>query len=308
MKREVSGLPAACMLFVLTAGVVSAQTTAPQSSSSQAVPSSQNAPAEVDQQVRAVQQQLLDASRADDKDTARRLMADDLTWVMPSGRLLTRDEMLEGKPMPPKSISVEHVQALGNTAVSTGSAVFPDGHEVRFLQEWTNRAGRWQLLAHQATAVGAATAANPAPTPPTPAGTSGAGAMRPSPPTLTSDEDRAVWKAQNDLQRAFLEGNTKAYAALTSDTYVRINADGTQWDKHQLLQFVKGNEGKSAGHLETSDVHLTVMGDTARLVMNTFGTLPGGQAARPARTTRVFVKRNGTWQQAATIFTPIARE
>jgi ketosteroid isomerase-like protein len=130
--------------------------------------------------------------------------------------------------------------------------------------------------------------------------------MRASPPALGSEEERALWKTQTDLQRAFLSGDTTAYSALTADDYVRITANGEQQGKSQFLQAVKRNGNQSAGQLETGDVQIAVSGDTARMVMTTWGTLPGGQTAPPSRVTRVFVKRNGHWQQVAAIFTPVA--
>jgi ketosteroid isomerase-like protein len=307
MNCKLPGVPAACIVFVLAAGAVSAQTTASQGSSSQSAQASQATSATAEQQVRAAHQQLVEASRSADKDAARRLMADDMTWVTAAGHATTKEEMLAGTPTPPKEVSIDRVRMLGDTAIVTGSAQLADGRQVRFLQEWVNRDGDWHLFAHQGTAVIAKPEpGRPAATPPA-AGTSGR-TMSSSPPTLSSNDERAIWKVQSDLQQAFLRGDTAAYGSLTADDYVRITANGEQQGKSQFLETVKKNASQSKGQLETGDVQIAVTGDTARVVMTTWGTLPGGEAAPPSRVTRVFVKRNGQWQQAAAIFTPVAQQ
>ena len=129
--------------------------------------------------------------------------------------------------------------------------------------------------------------------------------MRASAPSLSTEAERAVWDVQNELHRAFLDGDAAKYSKLTSEEFVRIAANGEQQGKSQFVQDVKQNAGKTAGQLETGDVQVAVTGDTARLVMTMWGTMPGGAAIPPARVTRVFLKRNGQWQQAAAIFTPL---
>jgi ketosteroid isomerase-like protein len=132
--------------------------------------------------------------------------------------------------------------------------------------------------------------------------------MRAAPPLLGSNDERAVWKAQTDLQRAFLRGDTAAYGRLTSDEFFRVAPNAEPQGKSDFLRVVKENAGQHAGKLETGDVQITVAGDTARVVMNIWGTLPNGNPVPPTRVTRVFARRSGQWQQAAAIFTPLAQQ
>ena len=293
------------LLVVLVAGVVSVNATPWGSSAPQAAGSGQ-AQGNPEQQVRAAHEQLLEAARKDDKAVARQMMADELSWVSATGNVASKEELLGTKPTPPPQVTVDDVRIFGNTAIVTGSGRFEDGRQLRFLQEWVNRDGQWKLVAHQGTPVGAMPAAGQAGATAKAEGTAGRGAMKGSAPMLASDEERAVWAAQTELHKAFLAGDAAAYGKLTSDDFVRIAPEGERQGRSEFLQVVKQNAGKSAGELETGEPKVAVSGDTARVLMTTWGTMPGGEEIAPARVTRVFVKQDGRWQQAAAIFTPVA--
>ncbi len=309
MKQQLAVIRRAWIVFLLAAGVVSAQTTPPQQTTPPSQSgSSQSGSGSAEQEVRAAQQQFLEAARNHDMDAARRFMAEDLTWVNSTGTVATRDALLGTTPTPPKQVTIERVLAFGDTAIVTSTAQLQNGTEARAIQEWVKRDGQWQLLAHQGTTIAPA-GGQAGGAPPAVAGTSGVGsAMHASPPALNSDEEREVWKAQMDLHKAFLAGDTATYSKLTSDDYLRVAGDGKQQGKSEFLETVKRNAKQSPGSLETGDVQVKVNGDTARVLMTTWGTLPGGQPEPPQRVTRVFVRRSGQWQQLAAIFTPIAQQ
>lgn len=304
MKHPAPALRSAWMILLLSAGVVSAQTTPTRQPADQGSASSA-----VEQQIRQAQEALLDAARNADTDAARRIMTEDMTWVTSSGMTTTRDDMLNTKPTPPRQVTVEKVQVLGSAAILVSTAELSDGRRVRAIQEWVNRDGQWRLHAHQGTFVRPeGTAATQGGTEAAATGTSGTAAMHASAPTLNTDDERDVWKAQTELYRAFTAGDAAAYSRLTLSDYVRVNNDGSQQGKNDFLSDVKRNANQSPGKLEMGDAQVTVSGDTARVVMTTWGTLPGGKTEPPQRVTRVFVKRNNQWQQAAAVFTPIAQQ
>ncbi len=305
MNKKVPVVATACVFSVFAAGAVSAQTTAPGSSSPSSVPGSQRS-AEAERQVQAAHEQLLEAIQNNDKETERRLTADDLIWVSSDGAVSSKDQLLEGAMQSPRDIRMEGIWMYGDTAVLTGSAEAPDGRPVKFIQQWENRDGQWRLFSRQGTVVAPAAQADQSPAPAA-VGTAGRIAMRSSAPTLNSESERAVWKAETALQRAFLEGDTALCSRLTADTLIRIGPDGQQDSKLQYLHMVSENAHRSEGQLETNDVQIAVTGDTARLVMNVWGTRPGGQPMPPAKMTRIFVKRGGQWVQTATVLTPIAQ-
>jgi ketosteroid isomerase-like protein len=304
MKTKAADARKAFLLGVLVAGVVSVQGTLAHDSDSQAPPAAQAASGSAEQQVRAANAELLVASRADDRQAAGRLLAPELTWINTEGRASGKEDLLATKPSPPPKVEVDQVLTFGTAAVLTGSARFDDGREVRFLQQWVNRDGPWQLLAHQVTAISRAPAGE-AGTTTASTGTAGRSTMKGSPPTFRSDEEGGVWQAQSELHRAFLAGDAATYGRLTTDNFIRVAPNGVREDRSGFLQSVKQNAGRSGGNIETGDPQITVTGDTARVVMTIWGTLPGGDEIPRTRVTRVFVRQDGSWRQAAAIFTPV---
>jgi ketosteroid isomerase-like protein len=288
------------IVFVLVAAAASAQTGSSQP----------KAPGDTEQQVKAAQQQMLEAAQQGNKDAVGNFVTDDLTWISAgNGQVTGKDQMLSMLPAPVHTVDVQRVVVSGNSAVLTGVAHMNDGTDVRFLQQWVDRDGQWKLRAHEGVKVAAATPAAGSPAMAT-TGTTGTTAMGGKPgfhsvaPTLSSDDERAVWQAQENLGNAFVAGDAKAYSKLTADAYVRITPEAVV-GKTEFLKSVQENAKKSGGVLENSDVQILVDGNTARVVLKNSGTLPGGEQVPPTRVMRIFEKKNGQWQQVAAIFTPI---
>ncbi len=266
--------------------------------------SGQNA---TEQQLRSAHQQMFEAAVKSDKDAVSRYVADDLTWVNANGQITGKEQVLASLPPPVDSVEVQQVQLLGNVAIVTGVSHFKDGREGRFLQQWVSSDGQWKVRAHQGTVVA------PAGEPSQATGTSGtmtrsdARVRRTVAPALRTPDERAIWKVQNDLLRTYLKGDTAAYSKLTADNYVRVSPEGSQ-NKDEWLQVVAKNRDKSAGDLAMYDVQISVNGDTACLIQELSGKDPGGEMVPPTRFTRIFVKKNGQWQQAAVALTPIKEQ
>jgi ketosteroid isomerase-like protein len=292
---------------VLAIAVVSAHTT-----------SSQQATGGVEQQVKSAQQKLLQAAQSHDKDAASTVVADNVTWVERNGNIADKQQFLAqvlASGPAPRDVTIDEVRPVGSdVAVVAGVAHMDSGQQFRFLQEWVNQDGDWKLMAHEGTPIGA---------PETPAATSGttgvagkaagkASAMvreaKSIAPALSSSDQRDVWRVNEDLARAFEKGDSSTYGRLTSDDYIRINADGSKLSKTQTLEMISGYAGKPGGRVETSDVEITVTGDTARGTWKTWGTQPGGEPIPPTRATRIYEKKNGQWQQVAFALLPIREQ
>jgi ketosteroid isomerase-like protein len=268
--------------------------------------SGQNA---TEQQLRSAHQQMFEAAVKSDKDAVSRYVADDLTWVNANGQITGKEQLLASLPPPVDSVEVKQVQLYGNVAIVTGVSHYKDGREGRFLQQWVSTDGQWKVRAHQGAVAAPAGAASQA------TGTSGTTmkgearepARRTVAPTLRTADERSIWKVQTDLLRTYLKGDTAAYSKLTADNYVRLSPEGTQ-NKEEWLQVVAKNRDKSAGDLAMYDVQISVNGDTACLTQELSGKDPGGEMVAPTRFTRIFVKKNGQWQQAAVALTPIKEQ
>jgi peptidylprolyl isomerase len=123
----------------------------------------------VEQELKKVEQQWLDAYLRHDPDTMARIEADDFTITYPDGSIRTKAQDVEAQrnaakqsARPPQTSATEdeHIRVYGNTAVLTGifvsigsgqnpNAVFRS----RFTDVYVRRGGTWQVVASQLTAI-----------------------------------------------------------------------------------------------------------------------------------------------------------
>ncbi len=265
-----------------------------------------------DQQVRAAQQEMLQAAIQGDRDGVAKYVSDDITWTGSNGRVLNKDQILGMLPAPVHNVDVQQVLSLGNTAILTGVAHLKDGTDSRYLQEWVKQDGQWKLFAHEGTPVneGApATAMTGTNRPTETAGTAGTSASE-APnvePTLTTDEERAVWRAQSDIVDAYDQGDTSRYSRLTANDFTRIETKGQVYNRRQWLDLVHKNAKQPLKRAAISDVQVNVdkTNNVARVTLQMAAFGPDGNQLPPERQTRIFALRNGEWQQVAAISTPV---
>jgi ketosteroid isomerase-like protein len=268
-----------------------------------------------DQQVRTAQQQMLQAAIQGDKDGVNKFLADDVTWIGMTGQAMGKDQMLAALPAPVHSVEVQQILPMGKTAILVAVVHLKDGTERRALQEWVNRDGEWKVMAHQSTPIsaeGTPTSGTTGTTPP--AGTSGTGAASASEPrtvapTLGSDEQRAVWRAQTEIVDAYSKGDTSAYSRLTANPFTRVQTNGQVCNRRQWLDLVAKNAKQPLKPGAVSDVQIQVdnANNVARVTMQILPFNPDGTQGSPERQTRIFALRNGQWQQVAAIGTPLSQ-
>ena len=291
------------LMLTLVAAVAAAQANKPNAGNTS-----------TDQQVRAAQQQMLQAAIQGDQDGVAKYVADDATWVASNGQMMDKNQMIGMLPAPVNSVDVQQVLPIGKTAILTGVAHLKDGTESRFLQAWVNRDGEWKLMAHEGTRIAAnGSAATGMMGMPASTGTSGtAGAAAPDPrtvePTLNSDEERAVWRAQTDIVDAYGKGDTKTYSKLTAGNFTRIETNGQVYNRRQWLELVRKNARQPLKPGAVSDVQITVdnINNTARVTLQLVAYTADGTQEPPERQTRIFSLKNGQWQQVAAIATPLS--
>ena len=105
----------------------------------------------------------MDAMARKDLEALDGLIADDLVYTHSTARLDTKQSLLgamESGATVYTSVAPSEVKAqdLGDTVVLTGSARIgvlsqgrPNSFAVRFTDVWSNKAGRWQMVAWQST-------------------------------------------------------------------------------------------------------------------------------------------------------------
>ena len=105
----------------------------------------------------------MDAMARKDLAALNALISDDLVYTHSTARLDTKQSLLgamESGATVYTSVAPSEVKAqdLGDTVVLTGSAHIgvlsqgrPNSFAVRFTDVWSNKAGRWQMVAWQST-------------------------------------------------------------------------------------------------------------------------------------------------------------
>lgn len=116
------------------------------------------------EELRAIEQKLAEAWVKGDREYINRLLADDWSVTDAAGRVLDKQQVLreafESKDRRIESLQIDDVQvrAFGRCAVVTGRTRARGQYKgssmsvtLRFTDVFVRRAGRWQVIASQAT-------------------------------------------------------------------------------------------------------------------------------------------------------------
>ena len=118
--------------------------------------------------------------------------------------------------------------------------------------------------------------------------------------------EQAVMQLEEDLRVAITKGDMKAYGRLVGDDYVYTNQDAVVRTKAQMVSaYDSGSLKYDSAKFDEIKVH--AYGDTAVVTgrNTTKGKDNGKDFVGQFRYTRVYVKRQGTWQLVATQATRI---
>jgi hypothetical protein len=124
------------------------------------------ASASVEQTLKKLGQELLEAVKQRDSQTLDRLLADDYITTSQNGvvgdKALSLEHLKSGQ-FKIDSVTTEDVKVrvYGNAAVITGLSIWNGQHKIRYTEVWVRRAGGWQAVSWQGTMV-AEQAATPA--------------------------------------------------------------------------------------------------------------------------------------------------
>ena len=115
-------------------------------------------------EVRRLEDERVEAMLARDAAALRRLLADDLTYTHSTGRTQTKAEFIRQYTETDERYtrfdrSDVKIRAYGDSAVVTGTAKMAlqggaageRSFEIRFIDVWARRSGRWQMVAWHST-------------------------------------------------------------------------------------------------------------------------------------------------------------
>jgi ketosteroid isomerase-like protein len=124
-----------------------------------AIPANGQDQSQVEQEVKKVERQWLDAYEKHDSATMDKVVANDWTGTFPDGSVQTKDLVMRmvKRPRPPEmpgpKFSSEDVKArvYGDTVILTGRIIttWPSGskQEARYTDTYVKRNGNWQVVA-----------------------------------------------------------------------------------------------------------------------------------------------------------------
>ena len=113
--------------------------------------------------------------------------------------------------------------------------------------------------------------------------------------------------AQAELERlekeraeAVIKGDTAALDKMTADDYMLTDVNGKMRSKSETMEAIKSGAIKLTSN-DIDDVKVHVYGNAAVVTGRSTakGTIDGKEMEGPVRFTRVYVRRNGTWQSVA---------
>jgi ketosteroid isomerase-like protein len=118
--------------------------------------------------------------------------------------------------------------------------------------------------------------------------------------------EQAVMQLEEELRVAITKGDMKAYGRLVGDDYVYTNQDAVVRTKAQMVSAYDSGSLKYES-AKFDEIKVRAYGDTAVVTgrNTTKGKDNGKDFVGQFRYTRVYVKRQGTWQLVATQATRI---
>jgi len=228
-------------------------------------------------------------------DKAAAFYLETYTGIEPSGRFVA----FTPKTSSDATFSLEdeiEVNAYEMTAVATGVERAGNSERpVRFARVWVKTDDGWKVAASHATQIRTAgdrvTLSFATRTKAVPAFPSWRG------------EEAQVLAAQRALNDTFAQRDLATYGKFTAPEFVRIDGNGQVIRRELFLtNNLAGPAGPAGRRLPSfnEDMKIRLYGNVAVLTWTNVQPRPDGTVGSPEAMTRIFVKREGLWQQVLT--------
>ena len=296
MKRFITGT---IIIAIVCVCMTMANSFSPLASVILAAPRAAAIPADApdnNKDVLAADKLLVTALDKSDKAAAGKLFDADFTWTNSAGETLDRAKVLASIPKPPLG-DESAAQSYEHTYGQIG-AVQVSGGKVHILRIWVKRAAGWRLLDyHEVTQRSGA-----AP----PAGPTTNDCQNPCkgvPYTPKDDAERDILKSWGQLETAVTGHDPKTWSQHFLDEFMVIGSGGTDpTDKAgRMAQLDKPGIGPAPPGLAADpQVRFIHFGDVVVMWAQA-----NPYSGKPARISRIWVKRDGKWLMAVSYQTTI---
>jgi ketosteroid isomerase-like protein len=265
----------------------------------------------IDEELKEVDQQWLQAASTQDGDTLKKIFAEGMFEVQKGGVVVTGAEMRKTLTMPGRhiQIDIDDVQVrgiYGNTAIltdrTTQEGVAPDGRKISglytVLRVLRKQNGIWQAIGAEMTPLKASTAATPM------LDAAHAGNDKPA----ASSAEQEIMDLDHKWVDAATNGDTAFLKSLFGERMFEVQPDGHADSAAEMLARIAT---RKPGHIEgyCDQIQIRgIYGDTAILTDRRVrkGTAADGRdISGQWRVTRVFVKVDNKWRAVASAMTTI---
>jgi hypothetical protein len=237
---------------------------------------------------------FVEAAAKADTSTLAQLLDTDLTWTDAAGRVLTRSEVLRHVPRP----LIANQSKARITENDYGRVEMVQVHRGRdnVLRVWVRRPEGWRVIVYQEVRLRN--------TPPKITPSTGKTCDNPCktlPYQPKNENERAVIKAFMALQTATMLHDTTTWAKYVADEFTGASSNSNKLIS-KTIRIADLKRSRMAGYAPMPIVTMCVydLGNVAILVTHHQPVNSG-----PVHITRVWIKRNGHWLEAASYMTRV---
>ncbi len=270
-----------------------------------------NRPGGVEQELKDVDQQWLQAASTQDGATLQKIFADGMFEVQKGGVVVTGGEMRKTLTAPGRhiQISIDQIEVrgiYGNTAIltdrTTQEGVAPDGRKIsglyRVLRVLNKQNGAWHAIGAEMTPLKASTAATPM------LDVAGDGKDK----AASNSVEQEIIDLDHKWVNAATNGDTQFLKSLFGDSMFEVQPDGHAASADEMLKGIATRKStKIEGYCDQIQVR-GVYGDTVILTdrrVRKGVSADGKDISGQWRVTRVFVKQDGKWKAVGAAMTTI---
>lgn len=246
--------------------------------------------------VASADQSFVKAAAAGDTTAMAAVLDQDFTWTDASGRTLDAAHVRQALPKP--AISNEGGAQIGSYEYDSVAVVQANAGKLHTLRVWVKRPAGWRLLVYQEVkSLDAPAAAGSAPAP----GSKCENPCGAVPYTPKTAAEREVMKAYTSLEEAAMGGKANEWKQVAADeiALVSYNSDRTFDKTTRAAAIAKATLGGVAP-TKLLSAKLFEFGDA--VVMTSQHQAPAGNLIH---ITRVWVKRDGRWQETLSYQTAV---
>jgi hypothetical protein len=254
----------------------------------------QNTATEADRPALEADHAFLEAAAKGDHAALDALLDGGFTWTDAAGRTLTRTQVLREMPKP----LISDARAPGSQGRNYGELEAVQEHKLKdnILRIWVKRAAGWRLLIYQDTRL--------MNTPPAPTVGTGKTCENPCkivPYTPKNANEKDVLAAYMALQTATVLHDSATWGKYVAEEFRAANSNSNQvLDKQGRMADLERSKMAGYSPMPVVSMQLFDFGNVFVLVSQ-----HQPEHGKPVHITRLWIKRGGQWQEAASYQTRI---